>query len=114
MPTPVNPNDLAKVASFLASKALHHEFGSHSSVTTKREEAMAEITQTILTEIGNDLSIDTMNICVDLQEKGLFKKNKSLHIFGTVRSQDQMNKVEGIVRRHAGSIYQVVNHLSVK
>ncbi len=75
---------------------------------------MPEITQTILTEIADDLSIDTMNICVDLLEKGLFKRNKSLHIFGTVHSPDQINKVEGIVRRHAGTRYQVVNHLSVK
>ena len=75
---------------------------------------MPEITQTILTAIGNELSIDTMNICVDVQSKGLFKKNKSLHIFGTVHSQDQIAKVERIVRRHAGNTYEVENHLSVK
>ena len=34
---------------------------------------MPEITQTILTEIGNDLSIDTMNICIDVQAKGFLK-----------------------------------------
>jgi hypothetical protein len=75
---------------------------------------MPEITQTILTEIGNELSIDTMNICVDVQSKGLLKRNKSLHIFGTVRSQDQIAKVERIVKRHAGSAYEVVNHLGIK
>ena len=75
---------------------------------------MPEITQTILTEIGNELSIDTMNICVDVQSKGLLKRNKSLHIFGTVRSQDQIAKVERIVKRHAGNTYEVVNHLGIK
>jgi hypothetical protein len=75
---------------------------------------MPEITQTILTAIGNELSIDTMNICVDVQSKGLLKRKTSLHIFGTVRSQDQIAKVERIVRRHAGNIYEVENHLGVK
>ena len=75
---------------------------------------MPEITQTILTAIGNELSIDTMNICVDLQEKGFLKRNKTLHIFGSVHSQDQIAKVEKIVRRHAGNSYEVENHLSVK
>jgi hypothetical protein len=75
---------------------------------------MPEITKTILTDIANDLSINTMNICVDIDERGLFKKKKSMHIFGTVQSQIQVDKIEKIVRRHAGNIYEVVNHLSIK
>ena len=75
---------------------------------------MPEITQTILTAIGNELSIDTMNICVDVLSKGLLKRKKSLHIFGTVHSQDQIAKVEKIARRHAGNTYEVENHLEVK
>jgi len=55
-----------------------------------------------------------MNICVDLQKKGVFKKKQSLHIWGTVRSQDQINKIERIARRQAGSVYEVVNHLTLK
>jgi len=75
---------------------------------------MAGITQAILTDIGNDLSIDTMNICVDLETKGVFRRNKFLHIFGTVRSQDQIAKIEQIAQRHAGTVYKVVSHLSYK
>ena len=70
---------------------------------------MPEITQTILAEIGNDLSIDTMNICIDVQAKGFLKRKKSLHIFGTVHSQDQIGKVEKIVQKHARNAYEVVN-----
>ena len=78
---------------------------------------MPEITQTILAEIGNDgndLSIDTMNICIDVQAKGFLKRKKSLHIFGPVYSQDQIGKVEKIVQKHAGNAYEVVNHLGLK
>ena len=75
---------------------------------------MAEITQMILAEIGDDLSIETMNVCVDLQKKGVFKKKQSLHIWGTVRSQDQINKIERIAKRHAGTAYEVVNQLTLK
>ena len=75
---------------------------------------MPEIAQSILKEIGDDLSINTMNICVDTQAKGFLNRKKSLHIFGTVHSQDQIGKIEKIARRHAGNAYEVVNHLSLK
>ncbi len=75
---------------------------------------MAEIEQAILKEIANDLSIDTMNICVDIQAKGFLKKKKFLHIFGTVHSQDQIGKLEKIAQRHAGNAYEVANHLGVR
>jgi len=75
---------------------------------------MPEITQTILTAIGNDLSIDTMNICLDVESKGVLRKKKIVHIWGTVGSQDLVNEVERVVRNHAGNAYSVDNHLSTK
>ena len=73
--------------------------------------SMPEIAQSILKEIGDDLSIDTMNVCVDIQAKGFLKRKKFLHIFGTVHTQDQIGKIEKIAKRHAGNAYEVVNHL---
>ena len=75
---------------------------------------MAEITQTILTAISNDLSIDTRNLCVGEKATGFMGRKKNLHIFGSVHSQDQLAKVEAVVRKHAGTTYAVENHLTVK
>ena len=75
---------------------------------------MPDLAQTILTEIGNDLSIETRNLCVDVQERGVFRRKRLLHIWGTVHSEDQVDKVEGIARRYAGNSYEIVNHLSTK
>ena len=114
MPTPINIGDIAKVAAHLASKALNPAKGAGPSTGTSEEKTMPEITQTILTAIGSDLSIDTMNVCIDVETKGILRKKKILHVFGTVRSQDQIQKVEQIARRHAGNAYEVVNHLELK
>ena len=73
-----------------------------------------DITAEILREIESDLNTIAMDICLDIESRGLFKKTRTLHIHGTVRSQDQMSRIESITKRHAGSLYEVVNHLGVK
>ena len=74
---------------------------------------MPEITQTILAAIANNLSMDTKHLCVDEQSTGFLRKKKTLHIWGNVQSQDQSVRVEAIVRKHAGTNYEVANHLVV-
>ena len=75
---------------------------------------MADIVKTIMAEIETDLTIKAMDICLDIESKGLFKKRKSLHIHGAVHSQDQMDRVVKIVKHHAGESFDVVDHLSIK
>lgn len=75
---------------------------------------MADITQAILSDLAADLSINTTNICLDIQSKGVFKKKQFLHIFGSVHSLEQREKVEKTVKRFAGDKYAVESHLVVK
>ncbi len=75
---------------------------------------MADITQAILAELDSDQTINTMNICIDIVSKGVFKKSKTLHVHGSVRSQDQKDKVERIARRFAGDTYAFESHLVIK
>ena len=77
---------------------------------------MAEITQTILTEIGNDLSIDTMNVCVDVQSKGLFKRNKSLHISRNCSlPRIRLTKLREIIQKSVQGIHlKWSKHLGIK
>jgi len=75
---------------------------------------MPDITQTIMAEIEADPAIKATDIGLDIESRGLLKKKKFLHVRGAVHSQDQVDRVEKIVQRHAGDSYEVVNHLLIK
>ena len=75
---------------------------------------MSDVTTTIMREIESDPIIKAADILLDLESKGLFKKKRTLHVRGKVRSEDQKDKVIHIAQRQAGADCEVGDHLVVK
>ena len=75
---------------------------------------MAELTEIILSEIG-DGGIDATDLGVEIRKgKGLFNRRKVLDVFGAVRTQPDHTAVLRVVNRHAGDTYDVTDSLAVR
>ncbi len=75
---------------------------------------MAEITSMIMREIEQDGSIAARGIKLEVVSKGLFRRRKTLRLFGSVGSEREKVKAARIAQHHAGDQYDLVNDLEVK
>ena len=68
----------------------------------------------ILDDIGSDASVDSSGIDLEITSRGLLKRRKVIRLFGTVKTEEEKNKVTRIAERHTGEDYSVINNLSLR
>ena len=75
---------------------------------------MADLIRIIMDDIATYSFIKATDIGIEEKSKGFWKPKKYLHVFGVVNSELAKNKVDQIVRNHAGNTYNdILNELKV-
>lgn len=74
---------------------------------------MADVSALVLRDIEDDVSIRSKDISVRIEGQGFLKK-KALKLTGSVGSETEKRKAGQIAAHHAGSLYQVLNELTVR
>jgi len=72
-----------------------------------------EIVDTIMSEIEADPTIDAKEVNIVTTSKGFLKRRKTLNVFGEVQSTAERNRVLEIVKRQAGSSFNVADKIVV-
>ena len=75
---------------------------------------MSDISNMILRDIEDDVSITGKDISVQVVGKGILKRKRQIRLTGSVGSEAEKRKAGQIAVHHAGSGYEVVNDLIVK
>lgn len=74
---------------------------------------MAEIERTIMRELEDDGTIVAKDVGVEVVG-GVFRKRKTLRLYGTVRSEAEKRKVAQVAAHHAGDRFDLKDDLAVK
>ena len=75
---------------------------------------MERVVEMILRDIEDDHTINAHGVNVELSQKGLLKRRKSVRLIGSVDSEMQRQKVRRIAEHHAGDQYEIQDELTVK
>lgn len=74
---------------------------------------MKDLIDQIMAELESDPLIDAKEINLDLEHKGFIKRRKILNVNGMVKSTAEKDSVIRIVKRQAGTKYDVLDKLVV-
>ena len=74
---------------------------------------MADITDMIVRDVQDDISLKPHGFTVVLDPKKLFSRHRTIRVTGSVASQHELEQIHHIVDHHAGDTYQVVFEIKV-
>jgi len=75
---------------------------------------MPDIEHVVLDHIQNEPALSKDSIGVEVKAGGLFHRRKTLHLYGSVHSKAEKERVERIAEKEGGDNYDIVNDITVK
>lgn len=75
---------------------------------------MADIVHMIRRDVEDDGLLKVHGFTVDLEKKGLLRRHQTLVAGGTVHSALERDKLEKIIRHHAGDAYELEMDIKVE
>lgn len=75
---------------------------------------MADVSDMIVRDVGDDVSIAVSGLAVEVAKKGLFSRRKNLVLKGIVKEPRDREKIAQIALHHAGDLFDIDNQIEVR